>query len=154
MATAYEIQKVFQILTKEVNKTFIDNGLDIRVSKFNIKILTEQKMVRTGCDGIYINGTDEIQLRRGLFTDLIDTLRSCPDVNITKLYKFQKIKKTLIHEIGHSVHFKTFNCQEFNLKTVSNYGDKNSFEKFAVAFEEYLTDGRYDNGLKSLIQYI
>ena len=45
MATAYEIEKVFYVLEKEVNKVFIDNGLNIRVSQFNIKILSEPKMI-------------------------------------------------------------------------------------------------------------
>ena len=154
MATAYEIEKVFYVLEKEVNKVFIDNGLNIRVSQFNIKILSESKMIVRNCDGLYIYNYDEIQLRRALFTHTVKILNTRPYVVITSIPYFKKLKVTLIHEIGHSIHYNKFNLEPYNLQTEWDYGDTNYKEKFAVAFQEYLLDKKYNNGIKPLLKNI
>lgn len=154
MATAKEIEKVFNLLCDEVNKTFIQKGVPFRTSEFDIEIVSERNMYGSGCDGLYIGSKNKIQIRRALFTGLVRMMKQHPNLDLNKIYYFNKLNETLVHEIGHAVHHKYFSTAAYELKITSSYGKKNHKERFAVAFQEYFTEDRVNNGMKQLLQNI
>lgn len=150
MATKREIEIIMEIAKKEADKKFQEKGLNFRTYNVcSIEVVPQNKMRMANADGVYYD--NKIEIRRALVGDIINVTKQNKQIKIQNLYHFKKLVNTIVHEIGHYIHETQFNLEDFELKYMDSYGGKNHKEKFAVAFQEYITENRENNGMKELL---
>lgn len=150
MATKREIEIIMEIAKKEVDKKFQEKGLKFRTYNVcPIDVVPQNKMRMSNADGVYYD--KKIEIRRALVGEIINVTKQNKHIRVQNLYHFTKLVDTIVHEIGHYIHDTQFNLEDFELKYVNSYGRKNHKEKFAVAFQEYITENREKNGMKELL---
>lgn len=152
MATKKEIQTVMETAFQTINEKFTQKGLTITTNMCDIQVLAQSKMSVSTAHGFYNLDLKNIEIRRSIVNEVIDTLKQNKHLQMTNIYDFKYLIEVIVHEIGHYIHDTQFNNKDFNFEVMDKYGKKDKYENFAVAFQEYVLNDVENNGIKELFK--
>lgn len=154
MASRKEIEAILKVVCNDIDLCFMKKGLDFQTFDFDIQVLSQKDIGVKKCSGLYNPLLNRIEINRALFTRLMNDIKGNSNINIYAIKHYLMLKETIIHEIGHNLHHTQFDSRDYALEVINDYGNKNKFERFAVAFQEYMTENRENNGMKEILESI